>query len=27
MKEAADRPQDMIDIEHLRMMLEDGREG
>jgi hypothetical protein len=27
MKEAAGRPQDTIDIEHLRMMLEDGREG
>ncbi|MBL8529714.1 MAG: hypothetical protein JNL68_18690 [Burkholderiales bacterium] len=26
MKEAAGRPQDRIDIEHLRMMLEDGRE-
>jgi len=27
MKEAAGRPQDTIDIEHLRMMLEGGREG
>ena len=27
MKEAAGRPHDRIDIEHLRMMLEDGREG